>query len=255
VEVGAGENWDSFVKEVVDRGLYGVENLSGIPGTVGATPIQNVGAYGTEVSDVLKWVEVFDQESGKVVRLNSAKCRFEYRDSIFKQPEGRRYIVTRVCFRLSASGSPNLSYRDLAEQFADVREEPALAAIRDAVLRIRANKFPDLKEVGTAGSFFKNPIIEEEHGKKLREIHPDMLMFPTRSGRHVKVSLAWILDHVCQMRGVRRGNVGTYERQPLVFITYKGATAAEVHAFAKEIADKVFNETGIVVTPEVTHVV
>ena len=155
----AGENWDAFVGEAVKRGFHGIENLSGIPGTVGATPIQNVGAYGTEVSDVIQWVEVYDTKNTKLTRLNPEKCNFLYRDSIFKQPEGKHYIVTSVCFRLSQRGSPNLSYHDLREQFTNAHEEPTLSAIRTAVLTVRAGKFPSLKEVGTAGSFFKNPIL------------------------------------------------------------------------------------------------
>jgi UDP-N-acetylmuramate dehydrogenase len=251
VTVASGEHWDAFVKETVLRGLYGIENLSGIPGTVGATPIQNVGAYGAEVSDVIQWVEVLDSETGHVQKLSKGDCKFGYRDSAWKHPGGKRLIVTRVCFRLSMSGEPNLSYRDLKDYFKGRKMSPTLGEIRNAVLAIRAKKFPDLHMTGTAGSFFKNPILTHEEFTPVHKQYPEIPFFELQNEQY-KVPLAWILDHVCHLKNTWQGNVGLFERQPLVLVTKPGATATDVELFARDIAQRVNEMTGIVIQREVT---
>ena len=282
VIVGAGENWDSFVAEAVKRGLWGIENLSGIPGTVGATPVQNIGAYGAEIKDVLEWVEAFDAKHGEARRIANADCGFEYRSSIFKNPENKRLIITRVAFRLKKDGVPNLSYKDLKERFKiyDLRfkkERPALADIRKAVLEIRSKRFPDLKEFGTAGSFFKNPIISVEKYDELKKKFPDLPGFPIDADRRgykdtqmnadkngllrikdkglkIKVSLAWILDNICGLKGYRKGNVALFEKQPIVLVNTGGATSNEIKEFAEEIIACVKSKTGIEIEWEVQKI-
>lgn len=249
--VSGGENWDTFVKEAVHRGLWGVENLSGIPGTVGATPVQNVGAYGSEIAEYIEWVDVFDMLRGEPARLAPTDCKFDYRDSIFKHEDGKRYVIVAVCLRLSREGRPNLAYHDLAEHFDQTGEDPTLPAIRRAVLAIRKRKFPASGEYGTAGSFFKNPIISSEEAASLRARHPHVPLFPVGQNR-VKVPLAWLLDHVCGLRGAWHGVVGSYEHQPLVLVTRDGATARDLAAFAEKIEKDVHDKTGVRIEREVT---
>ncbi|KKU60121.1 MAG: UDP-N-acetylenolpyruvoylglucosamine reductase [Parcubacteria group bacterium GW2011_GWA2_47_12] len=251
VRVYAGENWDSFVAETVARGLWGLENLSGIPGTVGAAPIQNIGAYGSEVEEVIDWVEVLDRNTGDIQKLSRDECGFGYRDSIFKKSEGKDFIVTRVAFRLRKDGAPNLKYKDLAEFFSG-KKLPTLSDIRRAVLEIRARKFPDLKTHGTAGSFFKNPIISQEKFKELKKRFPELPGFLFKSG--VKVSLAWILDKICGLKGFEKNQTALWKDQPLVLVNQGGASAREISAFADNIARLVREKTGIEIEREVNIV-
>ncbi|OHA20406.1 MAG: UDP-N-acetylenolpyruvoylglucosamine reductase [Candidatus Taylorbacteria bacterium RIFCSPHIGHO2_01_FULL_51_15] len=274
VIASAGESWDGLVVEAVRRGLWGIENLSGIPGTVGATPIQNIGAYGVEIKDLIEWVEVFDTKVGIVRRLSNVECGFAYRDSIFKHPEGKGFIVLRVALRLKKGGIPNLAYRDLKEIFnsqfsiLNEREKEERQSrltpqdVRKAVLDIRSKKFPDLGKFGTAGSFFKNPIISKERFDELKKRFPNLPGFPlTRfdltSGERsnlVKVPLAWILDNVCNLRGYERGNVKLFEKQPIVLVQNGLASSEEIESFAKEIATRVKEKTGIDIEWEVQKV-
>ena len=250
--VGAGENLDTFITRAIKTGYHGVENLSGIPGTVGATPIQNVGAYGVEVSDVIEWVEVFDRMTGGLVWHINSDCNFSYRSSRFKTPAGKNDIVTRVCFRLRSSGKPVTHYLGVREELKkrDVRE-PTLTDMRNVILSLRRHKFPDLKKYGTAGSFFKNPIVRESKARTLLKDYPSLPNFPTPEGK-VKLSLAWILDHVCGLKGHREGAVGTFNKQSLVIVNYNSATQQEVIAFSNKIKDSVKELTGITIIPEVT---
>lgn len=249
VTSAAGEVWDEVVAECVSRDIWGLENLSGIPGTVGATPIQNVGAYGTEVKDVISAVEVLEVESGKVRTLLPEECDFSYRSSLFKKEAGR-FVILGVSFRLSRKPKPQLHYRDLAEYFAAHHNLPALREIRDAVLAIRARKFPDLRAVGTAGSFFKNPIVDNETLAQLLKRFPDVPHFRVEAGKE-KISLAWLLDRACNLKGVIHGAVGAFERQPLVIVNTGGASARDVRAFASFIASCVKEKTNLVIEPEV----
>ncbi len=246
---GAGENWDSLVADCVSKGFWGLENLSGIPGTVGATPIQNVGAYGVEIKDVIDTVEVLEIKNGETHSFIPTDCRFGYRDSFFKQEPGR-YVVTAVTMRLSRNAAPTLHYRDLREHFKNHKETPSLLDIRTAVLEIRSRKFPDLRKFGTAGSFFKNPIITTTHLAKLQERFPDVPHFPAGEGRE-KISLAWLLDRVCNLKGVTHGPVESFKRQPLVIVNTGGATAKDIRAFADFVASCVKEKTGIAIEPEV----
>lgn len=246
--VSSGENWDAFVKMCIERGLWGVENLSGIPGTVGATPVQNVGAYGVEVGNCIKRIDAIDAQTLETVSFSVPACRFGYRDSFFKSPEGKRYVITAVHFLLGKTPRPVLSYKDLVAQFAGAKA-PALSEIRDAVLSIRARKFPDLAKCGTAGSFFKNPIVSSSRFAELRTRFPDIPGFDAGDGR-MKVPLAWILDALA-LKGKREGDVGAFGNQPLVLVNYNDASAEEVNTFAETVVFVVQKETGISIEREV----
>lgn len=250
--VAAGEWWDTFVAWCVERGYWGVENLSGIPGTVGATPIQNVGAYGVDVSSVITSVEVFDVETQTTKHMTNEACAFGYRDSVFKHSEGKHFIVTSITMRLTKQGRANLSYKDLAEYF-DKRSvnDISLRDMRNAVLAIRARKFPDLSKVGTAGSFFKNPIVSHEEADCLRMRFPELPLHQTTLG--YKVSAAWLLDKACGLKGYTDGRVLLFENQPLVLVAYDGATAHNIDMFARRVEKKVFDTTGVRLEREVTN--
>lgn len=253
VTVGAGVVWDDLVRDTVERGLWGLENLSAIPGSVGAVPVQNVGAYGVEAGELITKVRAYDLGKDVFVEFGPDECQFGYRDSFFKTKEGRRFVITAVTFKLSTEPKPLLHYKDLSEYFSDTEATPTLAEIRSAVIDIRKRKFPDLKEFGTAGSFFKNPVISKEEAEALSIIYPELPLFPQTDGR-VKVSLGYILDKICDLRGFKEGRVGLFERQALVLINHGGANATEVETFAKEVAEKVFEKTKIKIEWEVNKI-
>lgn len=249
VTAGAGVLFDELVEYTVERGLWGLENLSAIPGTVGATPIQNVGAYGIETGELIEEVRVFDTTDEQFKIFTAADCQFGYRDSRFKRESGR-FIVTQVTYKLSRVPQPRVSYRDLATWFDSVAT-PGIADIRQAVIAIRSKKFPDWNVVGTAGSFFKNPMVSSEHAEVLRSRYPELPLYPNSDGL-TKVALGWVIEHVLNKRGIRKGNIGTFEGQALVLVAYEGATAEEVSAFADALASDVFDATGISIEREVT---
>lgn len=251
VTVAAGEPWDELVADAVENGWWGIENLSAIPGTVGAAPVQNIGAYGTELADVFHSLEALDTRTGEIVTLQHSDCRFGYRDSIFKHDDGRHYIITHVTITLQTTPRPHIAYRDLAEYFADRSGQPSLSAIREAVCRIRAGKFPDLRAYGTAGSFFKNPIVSRECYESLRNTYPDLPFYALDSG-WVKIPAAWLLDRVCSLRGYNEGAARFYDNQPLVIVNDGGATAADITALAGKASECVRAKTGIELGWEVT---
>ncbi len=246
---GAGEVFDDVVAYAVQEGFWGLENLSHIPGSVGATPVQNVGAYGVEVGSLVSLVRVFDTCTESFTSLAQTDCAFTYRDSVFKQVEGGRYIITAVTFCLTLLPTPQVTYKDLAERFHD--QSPTLAAIRDAVIAIRSKKFPDWHTVGTAGSFFKNPVITREYYETLCNKYPDLPSYAVDATR-VKVPLGWILDKVLNLKGQGTDTVGCYEGQALVVYTKGDATTADILTFTDGIATQVYEATGITIEREVT---
>lgn len=251
VRAGAGEDWDGFVAWCVERGLGGIENLSLIPGTVGACPVQNIGAYGMEVADAIEQVEAVSLADGSPVILQGKECRFGYRNSIFKQELRGRLLITHVVFRLSKRPMLKMTYADLQHELAEA-PELSLQAVRDAVIRIRRRKLPDPTETGNAGSFFKNPVIPEAQAAALRYNHPDLPDHPDGVGR-VKLSAAWLIDR-CGWKGKREGHVGTHDRQALILVNHGGATGPEVMAFAKAIQQSVFAKFGVELEMEVNVV-
>lgn len=252
--VGAGENWDSFVADTVEKGYCGLENLSMIPGTVGASPVQNIGAYGSEVKDTIESVYVLDVKKDEYITFTNSQCDFSYRDSIFKK-EKNRYIVLSVVFNLSKKLKLNLEYKDLKEYFSKRNLfSPSLKQVRNAVINIRTDKLPSLKEYGTAGSFFKNAVVSSAKAKELVAKYPEIILHSVND-KKVKIPLAWILDNICEFKGKRKGNVGVYKNQALVLVNYGNATAEEITNLAQEMVDAVYEKTGIEIFPEVQYVI
>lgn len=249
VTVEAGEVWDDFVAWTVQNEFFGLENLSSIPGTVGASPVQNIGAYGVEVKDYIENVVVFDTEELEFKTLSNSECCFGYRNSFFKSDEGRKMIVVSVVFKLSLISRVNITYKDLSNYFVD-GVHPTPAEVRDAVIHIRRGKFPDLVKYGTAGSFFKNIICSEEEIKELKALYPEMPAYDVGEGM-VKISTAFILDKVCGLKGFRVGDVGLYENQSLVVVNFANATSREVKKFVKEIKTIVEKKTKLYIEEEV----
>jgi len=247
--VHAGESWDALVARTVADGMWGLENLSGIPGTVGGAVVQNIGAYGAALSSTCVWVEAFDTQVGELVRLGAAECAFDYRMSLFKHAPGR-YVVVRAAFELAAHGAPNLTYRDVAARFAGAT--PTLPQIRQTVLDIRGAKFPNLSREGTAGSFFLNPVVPEAQAKALNERYPEMPLFAMPETTHVKVPLGWLLDKVLAVRGMQVGGARVYEQQALVIAAAEGSTAHDVKQLAHEIQTLVQQKIGLKIVAEVT---
>lgn len=247
--VSAGVPWDDFVEYVAERGLWGIENLAGIPGSAGATPVQNIGAYGMEVSQTISHVLVYDVEAKTKTTIPASECQFAYRDSRFKREPA--LIILEVFFRLSVEGEPRVGYPDLrkAQEEGIVLTTPK--DITAAVRTIRSHKFPDLRSYGTAGSFFKNPILTREQFVELSARYGAIPSFPHPSG--VKIPLAFILDRVLSLKGYRKGNTFLFGNQPLVVVAELGATALEIEQLATEIEEKVFDATHIKIEREVTH--
>ncbi len=254
VKANSGENWDDFVNECVKRELYGIENLSGIPGTVGASPVQNIGAYGSEAKDSIYEVRVFDMESKNFLNIKNENCHFEYRNSLFKKLNGK-FIVLSVTFKLLKNDKVKISYKDLREYFAKKNIiSPNLLEVREAVLFIRKNKLPDINLLGTAGSFFKNPIIDKTKAQEIKNKYQELPIYDTENKDKVKVSLAWIIDHICEYRDVKKGNVGTYKNQALVIINEGNAKSDEIIDFANEIKRIVKDKVNIDIEMEVEYI-
>ena len=245
---GAGESWDAIVARAVGENLWGVENLSAIPGTIGGAVVQNIGAYGAALSQTLAWAEVYDTQKKEITKLSGGECAFGYRDSIFKRHDGR-YVILRAALRLLTALAPDLSYRDLAEKFKDT--SPSLVDIREAVIAIRKNKFPDMALEGTAGSFFKNPVLPKAQTDILASKYPGMPLFSLPESSDTKVPLGWILDHALNVRGMRIGSARLFEKQALVIVTEKNGSSKDVAALAKEIQNRVRDAIGIAIEPEV----
>ena len=241
VAVGAGENWHDFVAWTLEHNLPGLENLALIPGTVGAAPIQNIGAYGAEVADYLACVEVFDYKEQAFVTLNKADCHFAYRDSYFKQNPGR-FIVTKVVFKIPQAWMPRLTYADLAKQFSD-HSSPSAQEIFTAICNIRQSKLPDPIAIGNAGSFFQNPIVDTAQYQNLLALHPNLASYPDANGTR-KLAAGWLIDQ-CGFKGYQSGPAGVYEKQALVLVNHGGATADDILELANVIQKKVKERFGI----------
>jgi len=244
----SGTPWGEVVDAANARGLFGIENLAGIPGTVGGAAVQNIGAYGAEIANVFEYADSIDSTNGTHRRIDRAEAEFRYRSSSFKK--NRANIITRVALRLSKKGMPNLSYPDLARKRDSGAPLATPADISRAVCAIRADKFPCSSDEGTAGSFFKNPCVSRELADSLTKRFSGLPVFPQENGL-VKIPLAWILDRKLSLKGYEKGRIRLYEKQPLVIVARAGATAAEVNAFARAITENVFNETGIKIEREV----
>ena len=252
VMVGAGVSFDNFVEETCRHGLWGAENLSLIPGEVGAAAVQNIGAYGVEVKDIISGVVCFDLKERRKVRFTAAECRYGYRSSMFKEDENKgRYIVTSVLFRLSRKPVPRTEYKGVLEALAG-NEPSSPMDVREAIIKLRRKKLPDPAEIGSAGSFFKNPVVSAEQfaaispgGSAPHYVLPD---------GSVKIPAAWMIES-CGLKGESEGGAQIYENQPLVIVNATGkATSEDVLSLERKIIDAVKSRFGVELHPEVEHV-
>ena len=250
IRVGAGLEWDELVEWAVERNLWGLENLSLIPGKVGAAPVQNIGAYGTEAKECITTVEMYCPESDNFITLAAEHCGFGYRESVFKHTLKGRVIITAVTFRLSKSANPKLDYGDVCRE-VESRGGATLRNIREAICSIRRTKLPDPAITGNAGSFFKNPIVERATAEALLAEYPDMPHYPAADPEKVKLAAGWLIDK-CGLKGYTEGNVGVHARQALVLINTTGeASGSEVITFAQMVQQKVAEKFGIAIDTEV----
>ena len=249
VRVEAGVEWDDLVAWAVDRGLWGIENLSLIPGKAGAAPVQNIGAYGREAKDVIDRVEMYCPQSDSMLTLDAAHCEFGYRESVFKHTLKGRVIITAIEILLSRTPQPHLGYGDV-EREVEARGGATLRNIRDAIIAIRRAKLPDTAELGNAGSFFKNPVVDLAVAEQLKSEWPDMPLYPAAEAGKAKLAAGWLIDRA-GMKGYRDGRVGVHERQALVLVNLGGATGAEVMALARKVQAAVHDRFGVEIDTEV----
>ncbi|WP_265919575.1 UDP-N-acetylmuramate dehydrogenase [Cupriavidus nantongensis] len=247
VTVGAGENWNALVNRTIADGMPGLENLALIPGTAGAAPIQNIGAYGVELRERFAGVRAYDRHTGSFAWLDLQACEFGYRDSLFKRAGAGRYIITAVTLRLPKAWQPVLSYGELARAL-DGQAAPDAATIRDAVVAIRSRKLPDPAQLGNAGSFFKNPLVSAAQRDALLQAHPDLVSYAQPDGSY-KLAAGWLIDR-CGFKGLSDGPVGVYGKQALVLVHHGGGTGAMLLALANRIADTVQARYGVRIEPE-----
>lgn len=252
VRAGAGTGWDVFTAWCAGRGLWGVENLSGIPGLVGASPVQNIGAYGVEAKDSIHSVEMFAVDSLKELTMAAGHCGFGYRDSVFKHSLKGKVVITAVNFVLSGTPRPMLGYGDLHEKVVSLGG-PSLENIRRAVVEIRNSKLPDPSVMGNAGSFFKNPVVSRQAALDLKAAYPDMPLYPAGREGFSKLAAGWLIDR-CGWKGRRHGRVGVHERQALVLVNLGGASGADVMELASLIQKDVESRFGVSIETEVNFI-
>lgn len=252
VRVGAGEVWDDFVAYTVAQGWYGAENLSWIPGEVGASAVQNIGAYGVEAKDLIVNVETIEVATGEERIFSNAECAYAYRESIFKLSLKGQYIVTHVSYRLKKTPSYHLDYGNVRAELAKANFDLTLANVRQVIIDIRQAKLPDPNVQGNAGSFFMNPIVPRAHFEALQKDYPQIPHYEVDADR-VKIPAAWMIDQ-CGWKGKRLGNAGVHDKQALVLVNCGGATGAEVVCLSEEIQQSVFKMFGIQIYPEVNFI-
>lgn len=249
VKAGAGVVWDDFVAWTVEHGWGGVENLSLIPGHVGASPVQNVGAYGMEAADTIYEVEAVDIRAARRVTLTAGECCFAYRDSIFKHQWKNRYIITSVVFRLNKKAEFKLDYGSIRAEIARAGGEVSLLAVRSAVIRIRNAKLPDVKLLPSAGSFFKNPVVPLQMAEEMKKDYPDLPVYPLAE-ETVKLAAGWLIEQT-GWKGKAIGQAGVYDKQALVLVNKGNATGLEIVRLANEIKKSVFLKFNVWLEPEV----
>lgn len=250
IQAASGENWHELVMYCVERGYGGIENLSLIPGTVGAAPMQNIGAYGVEIKNVLETVEFLDFESNSVKTFSNNECQFGYRESIFKRELKNKVFILGITMRLSKKPTFNTSYGAILQTLEENRvEELSVKAISDAVIQIRQSKLPNPKELGNAGSFFKNPEILTEEYNKLKEQYPDMPGYLVNNEK-TKVPAGWLIEHL-GWKGKVVGQTGNHKKQALVLVNYGEAKGSEIYAHAQQVIASVKQHFGIQLIPEV----
>lgn len=250
VQVAAGEVWHEVVMWAVDHDLSGIENLSLIPGTIGASPIQNIGAYGVELVSVFESLEAVEIGTGRIREFSKEECKFGYRDSVFKREVHGKYIIVSVTLRLKRDYSVNTTYgsiRDVLHQKGITH--PTIRDVSNTVIEIRQSKLPDPKVIGNAGSFFKNPMISSDHFQTLKNVYPDLPGYPDPEGL-TKVPAGWLIEKA-GWKGKRFGDAGSYEKQSLVLVNYGDATGTEIWELAQKIIASVHGQFNVELSPEV----
>lgn len=250
VRAGAGEDWDQFVEFCLNNKWFGLENLSLIPGTVGASPVQNIGAFGSEVGDWIENVTTFDLKTGETVEFQASKCAFGYRDSIFKHLESERYVIVSVDFKLSLLPKVNLSYATLSHSIECAGiQNPTPADIRSTVIEVRQSRLPEPEKIGNAGSFFKNPILSIEQFENLQKEYPEIPGYSEPDGR-MKVAAAWLIEKA-GWKGKNHGGAGVHEKQALVLVNYGSAKPDEMIELSNLVCQSVYQKFSISLHPEV----
>jgi UDP-N-acetylmuramate dehydrogenase len=250
VKAGAGENWHQFVLYCVDNNYGGVENLSLIPGNVGASPMQNIGAYGVEIKDVFYELEAFHKNDGAIERFSLEDCAFGYRESVFKNRFRDQFVIAKVTYCLSKKPSFNTSYGAINQELEKMGvKHLSVQAISQAVINIRRSKLPDPKEIGNAGSFFKNPIIANEQYKELKSSISNIVAFPS-GAEHTKLAAGWLIEQ-CGWKGYRKGDAGCYSKQALVLVNYGLAQGEDIFDLSEQIIQSVQQKFGITLEREV----
>lgn len=253
LKVAAGENWDGLVEFCADKGWGGLENLSGIPGQVGSSPIQNIGAYGSELKDHFESLEGINLCTGERFIYDSERCQFGYRDSIFKRALKGRVVITSVTYCLDKKPAFNLSYKTLNQQLSHFApEDLTLKGIRDTVLQIRASKLPDPKVTGNAGSFFKNPLVSIKQFEELKKMFPEIVYFEVPAAGF-KLAAGWLIEQ-CGWKGFREGDAGVHKDQALVLVNYGSATGMQIMELAGRIQRSVRDKFGVLLEREVNVV-
>lgn len=250
VEAGAGEVWSDLVNFCVDRGYAGMENLSLIPGSVGASPIQNIGAYGVELKDIFCSCQAYELTTGQVKTFTKEECGFDYRESVFKSELKGQYIIVSVKFKLSLAPALNLKYGAIGQELSNRNiSAPTLKDVSQVVSQIRVSKLPDPSTIGNAGSFFKNPVITQKQFAVLLAQFPDVVNYPASDGT-VKLAAGWLIEQ-CGWKGKTVGNTGTWKNQSLVLVNHGGATGQEVYSLSSQIIDSVYTKFGVKLQREV----
>jgi UDP-N-acetylmuramate dehydrogenase len=250
VKAGAGENWHQFVLYCVSKGYAGVENLSLIPGNIGASPMQNIGAYGVEIKDVFHELEAYHLQEQQLTRFSLQDCAFGYRESVFKNKYKGQFVITSVTYRLNKIPAFNTKYGAIRQELdAMGARDLSIQTISEAVIRIRSSKLPDPKMIGNAGSFFKNPIVEQAKFSVLEKKYPGIPSFPADEG-FIKVPAGWLIEQ-CGWKGFRKGDAGCYSKQALVLVNYGNASGSEIFALSTDIIRSVEDKFGITLEREV----
>lgn len=248
LEVGAGEDWDEFVSFCVFKGFCGLENLSLIPGNVGAAPVQNIGAYGVEIRDYIESVKGFDLKTFEMYDIAANDCGFAYRDSIFKSKLKNRFVITSVVFKLDKFAEYRLNYGDLKTE-VERRGGASLQNVRDAVIAIRQSKLPNPNELGNAGSFFKNPVVNIELAEKIKSEYSEVPVYPVNENES-KLAAGWLIEQ-CGWKGYREGDVGVHSKQALVLVNYENATGKNIYELSEKIKEAVFGKFQVNLESEV----
>lgn len=250
VKSAAGEVWHNFVLFCIENNLGGVENLSLIPGSVGAAPMQNIGAYGIEIKDVFHELEAYEIATGKIRTFNLTECKFGYRESVFKQDLKNQYIITSVTFRLTKNPKLNTSYGAINDELQKQGvSNPTIKDVSNAVIAIRKSKLPDPKEIGNSGSFFKNPVVLKSHLEKLKETYSDIPSYPV-DDLHVKLAAGWLIEKA-GWKGKTLGNYGVHKNQALVLVNYGGAIGSDIFKLSEDILQSIKTQFGVELEREV----